>query len=151
MVNTSEEFYAIDHSDMRLSLNKNTLESGDTLEITVSKPEAVLATHVRLVIQQNGNIINERLIDFGPCFTENEMQICNGNVSLNVSEFNKHDGGTFTVQIYREKLFYSPEQESLIYVLPAQNLKIEKEYNKTQYSPGDTVEIDLTIDGKFIK
>ena len=148
MVNTSKEFYAIDHSDMRLKLNKKIFESEENLEVRVSKPEGVLATHVRLVIQKNGKILKEQLINFGACVQENGVGICDATASLKVGDLCEHDGGVYTVQIYREELFDHPEQESLIFVLPEKTLKISKQLNKDLYSPGDDVEIDITIDGK---
>jgi hypothetical protein len=146
MVNTSKDFYAIDHSDMRLTLDKKVMNHDDTLKVTVTKVKQTLATKFRLLVQNNGNILKEQVVNFGACETENVTEVCKGSVTLNVSEFNKNDGGVFTIQIYRDEVYDYPEQESLIYIYPQNRLEITKTYNKEKYQPGDEVEIDLKID-----
>ena len=146
IINTSKTYYAIDHSDMRLTLDKKVLHADDSLQVTVSKLKSTLATKFRLLVQNNGNILQEEIVEFGECTTENETEICNGAKTLKVADFSKHDGGVFTVQVYRDGIFDYPEQESLVYVYPKNVLKIEKTYDKETYTPGDSVEIDLKID-----
>jgi hypothetical protein len=149
MVNASRDFYFIDHSDIRLQVNKRVFEHNETLEIKVTKPESLSKEKdARIVFQRNGHIIKEEVVTYGACVQEEDTKLCHGSLNLPVSEFNSNDGGAFTVQVYCSDNFEYPEQEALVYVYPKNVLKIEKQYNKTLYMPGDTVELDLKIDGK---
>lgn len=149
ITNTDQKWYAIDQSDLRISLQKNVFEHNESLKVTVHKHKKILATHVRVVIQNKGRILLEKLIDFSTsCSTENEDEgeICEASFETEISAFSKSPtGGVFTVQVYREEMFYEPEQESLIFVYPKNKVKIIKKYSQTIYKPSQEVSLNLQI------
>lgn len=146
MVNGDQDFYRIDQSQLRLSVNQRVFESDHTLQATVTKHEENEDQSCRLVIQRNGNIIQEEELTFNACRDENGRKLCDASYSAPIFNLNQHDGGSLTIQIYRKDYFDYPEQESLVFIYPQNVLKIEKQFDKTLYMPGDTVEMDLKID-----
>ena len=145
IVNTATSFFNIDQSDFLLKIGNTVLQHGEDLSFEVHKSEKILATHYRFVVINKGKVLKEEVLEFKNCADG----VCVSSVKIAVGEFDKQNGGVFTLQVYREKMYDSPEQESLIFVYPEKTVSVGKSYEKTAYRPGETVNLNLKFDGKY--
>ena len=138
-------FLIVDGGDYRgntfgrvaMLLNRRVMEADGTLKVHVRKPKNVKLSSMWLVVQDKTRVLLEKRLRLRSKLTRREVWL---------GQLDFAQGGVLTVQIFRPGQFGSPEQESLVYVHPRSTLQLDVDFNRTVYTPGDTVKLRVEQD-----
>ena len=123
-----------DFSNVHMYLSNTVLTQENKLTISLQTAAKIKATTLWMVIQDKTKVLLEK---------EVTLKSHVGEMNINISELNIPNGGVVTVQIFRNKSFGTPDQESLLYIHPLNKLNIKATLDKQIYLPESQVQLKL--------
>jgi hypothetical protein len=121
-------------ANIKMQVKKKVLGPRNQIHVFLQKKEGIKARSLMLVIQDKTNVLYENKVNFWGDQASAKIPIR----SLDFAQ-----GGVLTLQVYREGQFWSPDQETLLFVYPEKRLRFGIQQSKKVYTPGDRVRLKL--------
>lgn len=133
------EYPAKKFTDVQMKIRERVYSNQESINIHIKNNQYSEFDKFRLVLVDKLRILHEAIVSFPPGFNKGNMKINLKTVGTLLN------GGVLSLQLYDFLDTTEPLQECLIFVYPAQKLNFEIMFDKSKYSPGDTVNFEVDL------
>lgn len=133
------EYPAGKFTDVQMRIRERVYSNQESINIHIKNNQYSEFDKFRLVLVDKLRMLHEAVVSFPPGFNKGNMKINLRTVGTLLN------GGVLSLQLYDYMNTTEPLQECLVFVYPAKKLEFDIMFDKTKYSPGDTVNFEVDL------